>query len=65
MYNPNGDSFPPSDRLYGNPGGKRGEHKIFIGMAPGVGKTYKMLEEAHQLKAEGVDVVIGILETHG
>jgi two-component system, OmpR family, sensor histidine kinase KdpD len=43
----------------------RGSHKIFIGMAPGVGKTYKMLEEAHQLKQEGVDVVVGLLETHG
>ncbi|OUC15881.1 MAG: histidine kinase [Alkalinema sp. CACIAM 70d] len=44
---------------------RRGQHKIFIGMAPGVGKTYKMLEEAHALKAEGIDVVIGVLETHG
>ncbi len=44
---------------------RRGKHKIFIGMAPGVGKTYKMLEEAHQLKQEGIDVIIGILETHG
>jgi two-component system sensor histidine kinase KdpD len=44
---------------------RRGKHKIFIGMAPGVGKTFKMLEEAHQLKQDGVDVVIGILETHG
>jgi two-component system sensor histidine kinase KdpD len=44
---------------------RRGKHKIFIGMAPGVGKTYKMLEEAHLLKQEGTDVVIGILETHG
>jgi two-component system sensor histidine kinase KdpD len=44
---------------------RRGEHKIFIGMAPGVGKTYKMLEEAHQLKEEGIDVVVGLLETHG
>ncbi|WP_036945698.1 histidine kinase [Pseudanabaena sp. PCC 6802] len=44
---------------------RRGKHKIFIGMAPGVGKTYKMLEEAHQLKAEGIDVVVGLLETHG
>jgi two-component system, OmpR family, sensor histidine kinase KdpD len=43
----------------------RRRHKIFIGMAPGVGKTYKMLEEAQQLKEEGIDVVIGILETHG
>lgn len=44
---------------------KRGKHKIFIGMAPGVGKTYRMLEEAHALKREGIDVVIGLLETHG
>ncbi|MBF2007296.1 MAG: sensor histidine kinase KdpD [Chlorogloeopsis fritschii C42_A2020_084] len=44
---------------------KRGKHKIFIGMAPGVGKTYRMLEEAHALKEEGIDVVIGLLETHG
>ncbi len=44
---------------------RRGRHKIFIGMAPGVGKTYRMLEEGHQLKAEGLDVVIGLLETHG
>jgi two-component system, OmpR family, sensor histidine kinase KdpD len=44
---------------------RRGKHKIFIGMAPGVGKTYKMLEEAHQLKQEGIDVVVGLVETHG
>jgi two-component system sensor histidine kinase KdpD len=44
---------------------KRGKHKIFIGMAPGVGKTYRMLEEGHALKQEGIDVVIGLLETHG
>jgi two-component system sensor histidine kinase KdpD len=44
---------------------RRGKHKIFIGMAPGVGKTYRMLEESHALKQEGIDVVIGLLETHG
>ena len=44
---------------------KRGKHKIFIGMAPGVGKTYRMLEEGQSLKEEGIDVVIGLLETHG
>lgn len=43
----------------------KGKHKIFIGMAPGVGKTYKMLQEAQLLKQNGIDVVIGILETHG
>jgi two-component system sensor histidine kinase KdpD len=44
---------------------RRGRHKIFIGMAPGVGKTYKMLEEAQDLKEAGIDVVIGLLEPHG
>ncbi|HEY9633692.1 MAG TPA: sensor histidine kinase KdpD [Coleofasciculaceae cyanobacterium] len=44
---------------------RRGKHKMFIGMAPGVGKTYRMLEEAIELKEEGIDVVIGLLETHG
>lgn len=44
---------------------RRGKHKIFIGMAPGVGKTYRMLEEGHAFKHEGIDVVVGLLETHG
>ncbi len=56
--------FDSSDHIHLLPL-RRGKHKIFIGMAPGVGKTYKMLEEAHQLKQDGIDVVIGILETHG
>jgi two-component system, OmpR family, sensor histidine kinase KdpD len=43
---------------------RRGKHKIFIGMSPGVGKTYRMLEEGHRLRADGLDVVIGLLETH-
>jgi two-component system, OmpR family, sensor histidine kinase KdpD len=61
MYHPS-NSAP--ENTYVRPP-KRGKHKIFIGMAPGVGKTYKMLEEAHQLKQEGIDVVVGLLETHG
>src|SRR5512136_1671344 len=44
---------------------KRGHLKIFLGYAAGVGKTYAMLEAAHQRKDEGVDVVIGYVETHG
>lgn len=44
---------------------KRGTLKVYIGAAPGVGKTYTMLREANQLKKNGIDVVIGILETHG
>src|SRR5690606_30622755 len=43
----------------------RGRLKIFLGAAPGVGKTYAMLEAARQRKAEGRDVAIGIVETHG
>jgi two-component system sensor histidine kinase KdpD len=43
---------------------RQGKHKIFVGMATGVGKTYRMLEEAQRLKRLGKDVVIGLLETH-
>ena len=43
---------------------KRGRLKIFLGYAAGVGKTYAMLEAAHQRKSEGVDVVVGYVETH-
>jgi len=43
----------------------RGKLKIFLGYAAGVGKTYAMLEAAHQRKAESVDVVVGYVETHG
>jgi two-component system sensor histidine kinase KdpD len=43
----------------------RGRLKIFLGYVAGVGKTYAMLEAAHQRQAEGVDVVIGYIETHG
>ncbi|WP_148631282.1 universal stress protein [Bacillus sp. E214] len=44
---------------------KRGQLKVYIGAAPGVGKTYTMLREANELKKNGIDVVIGLLETHG
>ncbi len=43
---------------------ERGRLKIFFGYAAGVGKTYAMLEAAHQRSAEGVDVVVGYVETH-
>ncbi|HZZ42433.1 MAG TPA: PTS sugar transporter subunit IIA [Tepidisphaeraceae bacterium] len=43
---------------------ERGRLKIYLGYGPGVGKTYQMLLEAHRLKAEGIDVVIGLVETH-
>jgi two-component system sensor histidine kinase KdpD len=44
---------------------QRGRLKIYLGFAAGVGKTYEMLQEAHRLKQQGVDVVIGVVETHG
>lgn len=43
----------------------RGKLRIFLGAAPGVGKTYAMLEEGRRLGAEGVDVVVAVVETHG
>jgi two-component system sensor histidine kinase KdpD len=42
-----------------------GRLKIYLGYAAGVGKTYEMLQEGHRLKRQGVDVVIGLVETHG
>jgi two-component system sensor histidine kinase KdpD len=44
---------------------QRGRLKIYLGFAAGVGKTYEMLQEGQRLKRQGVDVVIGIVETHG
>ena len=44
---------------------KRGKLKIFFGASAGVGKTYAMLGDARQQLAQGVDVVIGVIETHG
>ena len=43
----------------------RGRLKVYLGSAAGVGKTYAMLREGHRLKAQGVDVVIGLVESHG
>ena len=45
--------------------GKRGRLKLYVGFAAGVGKTWRMLEEAHALKQRGVDVVGALVETHG
>jgi two-component system sensor histidine kinase KdpD len=44
---------------------RRGKLTIFLGMAPGVGKTFAMLDRARALKAKGTDVVVGLVETHG
>jgi two-component system, OmpR family, sensor histidine kinase KdpD len=45
--------------------GRRGRLKLYIGFAAGVGKTYRMLEEAHALRKRGVDVVVAFVESHG
>jgi two-component system, OmpR family, sensor histidine kinase KdpD len=44
---------------------QRGRLKIYLGYAAGVGKTYQMLLEAHRLKEDGIDVIVGLVETHG
>ena len=44
--------------------GKRGKLLVFLGAAPGVGKTYAMLQRARLLREEGVDIVVGLVETH-
>ncbi|UPJ57329.1 sensor histidine kinase KdpD [Bradyrhizobium sp. 192] len=46
-------------------GSTSGKLKIFVGAAPGVGKTYEMLQSAHARRKSGVDVVVGFVETHG
>jgi two-component system sensor histidine kinase KdpD len=52
-----------AQREVGSP--TRGRLKVFFGMSPGVGKTYAMLAAAQRLAAQGVDVVVGVVETHG
>lgn len=44
---------------------QRGKLKIYLGYAAGVGKTYQMLLEAHRLKHDGIDLAVGLVETHG
>ncbi|HHW42099.1 MAG TPA: sensor histidine kinase KdpD [Syntrophomonadaceae bacterium] len=55
----------PDDLLAELKAGQRGRLTIFLGAAAGVGKTYAMLEAAHERLADGIDVVIGWVETHG
>ncbi|MGC2620161.1 MAG: sensor histidine kinase KdpD, partial [Acidobacteriaceae bacterium] len=41
-----------------------GRLRIYLGAAPGVGKTYRMLEDAHLMRRQGIDIVIGLVEAH-
>ncbi len=60
------DRRPDPDALLALAGREgRGKLKVFLGAAPGVGKTYAMLAAAKRLKDDGGDVVIGLVETHG
>ena len=45
--------------------GRVGKLKIFVGAAPGVGKTYEMLQQARARQKDGYDIVVGVVETHG
>src|SRR5665213_2542082 len=64
--NANRDLRPSADALLAQARKEgRGKLKIFLGAAPGVGKTFEMLSQARQRRLDGVDVVIGVVETHG
>src|SRR5215510_3554843 len=61
----NGGRPTPESLLAKLQGGERANLRVYIGAAPGVGKTYQMLEDAHLLKKQGVDIVVAVIETHG
>lgn len=61
----NGSRQSPEALLAKLKEGERANLRVYIGAAPGVGKTYQMLEDAHQLKRQGVDIVVAVVETHG
>jgi len=60
-----GERRRPEDFLELVESARRGRLKVYLGFAAGVGKTYRMLEEAHALRERGVDVVLGFIEPHG
>ncbi len=64
------DGRPTADEMLARIGtvgaeGDRGRLRVYLGMAPGVGKTYRMLEEGHRRTARGTDLVVGFVEAHG
>lgn len=63
--NENGKRPTPESLLAKLKEGKQARLRVYIGAAPGVGKTFQMLEDAHQLKRQGVDIVVAVIETHG
>lgn len=63
--NNNGNRPSPESFLAKLKEGVQARLHVYIGAAPGVGKTYQMLEDAHQLKRQGADIVVAVVETHG
>jgi two-component system sensor histidine kinase KdpD len=68
MANQGRDTRPSPDALLEaarREEGRVGKLRIFVGAAPGVGKTYEMLQTARARKRDGYDIVVGVVETHG
>jgi two-component system sensor histidine kinase KdpD len=64
--NPNGNRHSTAETLLAQlKDGEKPRLRVYIGAAPGVGKTYQMLEDAHLLKKQGVDIVVATVDTHG
>ena len=63
--NENGSRRSPESLLAKLKTGERASLRVYIGAAPGVGKTYQMLEDAHALKRQGVDIVVAVVDPHG
>src|SRR6185295_4612526 len=63
---PDHDNRPSPEALLRQTGTEgRGRLRVFLGYAPGVGKTFEMLTQGRQRRLEGIDAVIGVVETHG
>lgn len=63
--NENGNRPSPESLLAKLNDGEQAKLRVYIGAAPGVGKTWQMLEDAHQLRRQGIDIVIAVIESHG
>ena len=63
--NQNGNRPSPESLLAKISEGEQAKLRVYIGAAPGVGKTYQMLEDAHLLKKQGADIVVAAVEFHG
>ncbi len=64
-FRPTGEEMLARVRSESDTSSARGRLRIYLGMAPGVGKTFRMLEEGHRRMARGTDLVVGFVEAHG